>query len=186
MFGALVLTGTARLSADDVALARLVGDRMGVVLRDDRSQASQLRSRGSIALLAEAGEMFAGTLDVQLTLTLATQLVVPRFAAWSAVVTAYEHEPRLVAVAHSDERRVADLRGALSGVAGDQLAAGLVRAAVAQGARVLDAVELPAALSADMAGEAGSSRWSPVVGCWACCCSEARSPGGSGPMTSTC
>ena len=85
VFGALVVGEADRLDETGVALTRLVGDRMGVVLRDDRAYAAQLRDRGSLALLAEASELFAGTLDVTLAVTLTAQLVVPRFATWSAV-----------------------------------------------------------------------------------------------------
>ena len=102
VFGALVVGDATGLDDTAVALARLVGDRMGVVLRDDRASAAQLRDRGSLALLAEASEMFAGTLDVTLAVTLAAQLVVPRFAAWSGVYTVDDQGVKLAAVAHSD------------------------------------------------------------------------------------
>ncbi|MDP9101806.1 MAG: SpoIIE family protein phosphatase [Actinomycetota bacterium] len=153
VFGALVLHGTQDLSAEDVAVARLVGDRIGVVLRDDRSQASQLRSRGSLALLAEASEMFAGTLDVQLALTLAAQLVVPRFAAWAAVLTAYEHAPRLMAVAHADERRLAMVHSSLSGDTGRQLATRLAEGLVEERPLLVPLGDLPPDLGEDRSGE---------------------------------
>ena len=153
VFGALVLLGTETLSADDVALARLVGDRVSVVLRDDRAQASQLRSRGSLALLAEASEMFAGTLDVQLAVTLAAQLVVPRFAAWAAVCTTYEHVPRLMAVSHGDESRSASLRVGLSSPDGQALAERLVRELVEQRPVLVPADELPPDLGPDRNGD---------------------------------
>ena len=153
VFGALVLGGATALTADDVALARLVGDRISVVLRDDRAQASQIRSRGSLALLAEASEMFAGTLDVQLAVTLAAQLVVPRFAAWSAVCTTYEHVPRLMAVSHGDESRSAALRVALSSEEGQELAERLVRELVEQRPILVPSSDLPASLGEDRAGD---------------------------------
>ena len=93
-----------------MALSRLVGDRMGVVLRDDRAYAAQLRDRGSLALLAEASELFAGTLDVTLAVTLTAQLVVPRFATWSAVYIADEQGVHLSAVVHEQESEGAALR----------------------------------------------------------------------------
>jgi sigma-B regulation protein RsbU (phosphoserine phosphatase) len=116
--GALLLQGGPELGDDDRAVARLVADRLGVVVRDERAATTQLRSRGSLALLAEASELFAGTLDVQLAVTLAAQLVVPRFAAWSALWTVTDHRPQLVAVAHRDETQTAPLRVGLSGEAG--------------------------------------------------------------------
>jgi len=114
VFGALVVADADHLDETAVALARLVGDRMGVVLRDDRAHVAQLRDRGSLALLAEASELFAGTLDVTLAVTLAAQLVVPRFASWSGVFTTDEQGVRLAASAHEHEGRAGPLREALS------------------------------------------------------------------------
>ena len=127
VFGALVLEQGAALDEQRVALARLVGDRMGVVLRDDRAHDAQLRDRGALALLAEASEMFAGTLDVTLAVTLAAQLVVPRFASWSAVYVVDESGPRLGAFTHEDEGRTEALRGRLDDEAGLALVAELAR-----------------------------------------------------------
>lgn len=115
VFGALVVGDASALDESGVALTRLVGDRMGVVLRDDRAHAAQLRDRGSLALLAEASELFAGTLDVTLAGTLAAQLVVPRFATWSAVYLQEEHGPRLAAGTHRDESASSELRRVLVG-----------------------------------------------------------------------
>jgi sigma-B regulation protein RsbU (phosphoserine phosphatase) len=117
VFGALVLAGGEALDESAVAVARLVGDRMGVVVRDDRAHSAQLRDRGSLALLAEASEMFAGTLDVTLAVTLAAQLVVPRFATWSAVYVLEEDGARLAALTHRDEAEVPRLQERL--LAGD-------------------------------------------------------------------
>ncbi|MBK5307199.1 MAG: SpoIIE family protein phosphatase [Frankiaceae bacterium] len=153
LFGALVLTGPETLSTEQVAVARLVGDRISVVLRDDRAQATQLRSRGSLALLAEASEMFAGTLDVQLALTLATQFVVPRFAAWSAVCTTYEDSPRVVAVAHTDETRLAGLRVAMSSTEGQALTDRLVRELPGKRTLLVPSAELPPDLGDDASGD---------------------------------
>ncbi|MDX6198805.1 MAG: hypothetical protein QOJ79_1956 [Actinomycetota bacterium] len=153
LFGALVLAGTDGLTAEQVALARLVGDRISVVLRDDRAQASQLRSRGSLALLAEASEMFAGTLDVQLALTLATQFVVPRFASWAAVCTTYEDSPRVVAVSHTDETRLAALRVAMSSTDGQALTERLARELPGQRTVLVPSAELPPDLGEDASGD---------------------------------
>ncbi|MCW2573080.1 MAG: stage sporulation protein [Frankiales bacterium] len=153
LFGALVLAGTDGLSAEHVAVARLVGDRISVVLRDDRAQATQLRSRGSLALLAEASEMFAGTLDVQLALTLATQFVVPRFASWSAVCTTYDDSPRVVAVAHTDETRLAGLRVAMSSTEGQALIDRLARGVRGQRTVLVPSAELPPDLGEDASGD---------------------------------
>jgi sigma-B regulation protein RsbU (phosphoserine phosphatase) len=127
VFGALVMGDAGPLDEPEVALARLVGDRMGVVLRDDRAHEAQLRDRGSLALLAEASEMFAGTLDVTLAVTLAAQLVVPRFATWSGVYTIDEEGVRLAAVSHENEGHLEALRSGLASERAQALAERLVR-----------------------------------------------------------
>ena len=114
VFGALVLQGGANLDETSIALSRLVGDRMGVVLRDDRAHVAQLKDRGALALLAEASELFAGTLDVTLAVALAAQLVVPRFASWAGVFTTDERGPHLAATAHERESTGAKLQEALT------------------------------------------------------------------------
>jgi phosphoserine phosphatase RsbU/P len=126
VFGALVIGDALHLDETGVALSRLVGDRMGVVLRDDRAHAAELRDRGSLALLAEASELFAGTLDVTLAVTLAAQLVVPRFATWSAVYTTDDRGVHLAAAAHEHEAGAAALRDGLAGDAARELVQHLV------------------------------------------------------------
>jgi serine phosphatase RsbU (regulator of sigma subunit)/anti-sigma regulatory factor (Ser/Thr protein kinase) len=152
VFGALVLSGSDYLAESDVALARLVGDRMGVVMRDDRAHAMQLRDRGSLALLAEASEMFAGTLDVTLAVTLAAQLVVPRFASWSGVYTTGEEGPRLAAVAHENESALSALRSALSDADAQALADRLVQE-LGEQPTLLSPKEVPPGLSSTSTGD---------------------------------
>ena len=145
VFGALVVADADHLDETAVALARLVGDRMGVVLRDDRAHTAQLRDRGSLALLAEASELFAGTLDVTLAVTLAAQLVVPRFASWAGVFTTDEHGVHLAASAHEREDEAGPLRLALSSEDAAELVDRLVRDLGEQPALV-PAAELPTAV----------------------------------------
>ena len=145
VFGALVVADADHLDETAVALARLVGDRMGVVLRDDRAHAAQLRDRGSLALLAEASELFAGTLDVTLAVTLAAQLVVPRFASWAGVFTADEQGVHLAASAHEREDEAGPLRSALSSEDAVELVERLVRALGEQPALV-PVADLPTAV----------------------------------------
>ncbi|WP_019873589.1 SpoIIE family protein phosphatase [Sporichthya polymorpha] len=114
VLGALVL-GRLPGDADDFALVRLVAERVGVILRDEHAKVVARRTRGSLTLLAEAGEMFAGTLDVKLTATLAARLTVPRLATWAAVWTLFGRTPALEAVAHADESLVESMRAHLAG-----------------------------------------------------------------------
>ena len=153
VFAALVLDGSTTLDSDDLALTRLVGERIAVVLREDRARVAQLRSRGSLALLAEASEMFAGTLDVQLGMTLATQLVVPRFARWSAAWTTDERVPRLMAVSHADEASLPELQRVLDSADGELLALRLARGLGERRPNLLPGSELPTELAAERSGE---------------------------------
>lgn len=151
VFGALVVGDADHLDETGAALARLVGDRMGVVLRDDRAHAVELRDRRSLALLAEASELFAATLDVSLLMTLTAQLVVPRFANWTGVYTIDDQGARLTAVAHALEAGTAPLRESLASDAARALVQRLVRELGAQPS-LLPVNELPAALR-DAVGE---------------------------------
>ena len=151
-FGALVL-GVDGLDPARTAVARLVTDRLAMVLRDHRSEAAQSRQRGSLSLLAEASDMFAATLDVQLAVTLAAQLVVPRFARWSAVYTTIERGVRLSAVAHEEEDCVAALRVGLSATAGSEFAERLVSELQGQRPALLDTTELAAVVGDEVGGD---------------------------------
>jgi sigma-B regulation protein RsbU (phosphoserine phosphatase) len=153
VFGALVVQGDVPLAVEEIALARLVADRMSVVIRDDRAQANQLRSRGSLALLAEASEMFAGTLDVQLTMTLAAQLVVPRFASWAALSTTYGREASLLAVAHSDESRLAALGEAMLADDCHQMVERLASEFGGRRSVLVPSADLPQRLGAERSGD---------------------------------
>jgi phosphoserine phosphatase RsbU/P len=146
VFGALVVGDAEHLDETGVALSRLVGDRMGVVLRDDRAHAAQLRDRGSLALLAEASELFAGTLDVTLAVTLTAQLVVPRFASWAAVYIEEEQGVHLAAVAHEQEADAAALSAGLAGEGAHALAQQLVRE-LGEQPSLVPAHQLPSALT---------------------------------------
>ncbi|MCW2608212.1 MAG: hypothetical protein JWO60_2905 [Frankiales bacterium] len=123
--GSLVLRCEAAATTELHAVARLVADRLGVLVADEQMEAQRQQDRGALSLLAEASDMFAGSLDVQLAWTLATQLVVPRFGAWAAVLSFPEQGPRLEALNCGAEEQLALLRVALSSEAGTALARGL-------------------------------------------------------------
>lgn len=58
-------------------------------------------------LLSRAGELLAGSLEVETTLASVANLAVPVMADWCRVDVADEHgEPRLIAVAHTDPEKV--------------------------------------------------------------------------------
>jgi serine phosphatase RsbU (regulator of sigma subunit)/anti-sigma regulatory factor (Ser/Thr protein kinase) len=151
-FGALVLE-VGPLDAAATAVARLAAERLAMVLRDDRADMAQRRQRGSLALLAEASDLFAGTLDVQLTVTLTAQMVVPRLAAWAAVYSFVDDGVRLSAVAHQDEERIAALRVALSTSCGTALAERMSRDLAVQRPVLVGQAELAALLEGQAQGD---------------------------------
>jgi len=113
-FGALLLGQAQGLDAGHQALARLVADKIGVLLEQERAREAGLRDRGALTLLAEASEMFAGALDVTLATMLLCQLVVPRFGTWAAVFGAPDGGAPLLAASHVDEGEIGELRGRLA------------------------------------------------------------------------
>ncbi|MFW6690409.1 SpoIIE family protein phosphatase [Streptomyces sp. MAR4 CNX-425] len=70
---------------------------------------------GAFSFLAETSDMLAGQFDEDMVASLATQLLVPRLADWSAVWLegAGAAEPRLAQVWHAAEERISPLREAL-------------------------------------------------------------------------
>jgi serine phosphatase RsbU (regulator of sigma subunit)/anti-sigma regulatory factor (Ser/Thr protein kinase) len=95
-------------------LALLVAERLALHLENDRLRRADLRRQGWLTFLAEASELLAQSLDVQLTMALIPQLVVPRLGRWCAVHTADEWgQFNLAAAAHADETMLADLHAAL-------------------------------------------------------------------------
>jgi anti-sigma regulatory factor (Ser/Thr protein kinase) len=145
--GAVVLGGAAGLGASRCALARLAADGLEVLLLEDRSRADLHRDRGSLALLAEASEMFAGALDVTLATTLLCQLVVPRFGVWAAVYGAAGRGAQLLAATHGDEQQGAELRVRLSSEQALTLAGELATTRPGQGPRLLQPAERPVGLT---------------------------------------
>lgn len=100
---------------DDVALARLVAERMAVLIRSRRLCEAEQRRRGFLAFLAEASDLLAGTFDTDHTLAMLVQLCVPRLATTAVVQLFDQHgQRRLVALADTDEARGARLRRTLT------------------------------------------------------------------------
>ncbi|HYN97221.1 MAG TPA: SpoIIE family protein phosphatase, partial [Pilimelia sp.] len=111
-------------------LAALVAERLGLHLENDRLQRADLRRQSWLTFLAEASELLAQSLDVQLTMALIPQLVVPRLGQWSAVHTIDEWGQFAVAAAsHADEVLLPDLHAALKEAGPDAVATRLREAA---------------------------------------------------------
>ncbi len=95
----------------DRGLAQLAADRIALAVTGTRLREADQRRRGWLGFLAEASDLLAGSLDVQLTLSLVAQLVLPMLGEWSAVYLLDERgNAALSAVRHVDERQADDLR----------------------------------------------------------------------------
>jgi serine phosphatase RsbU (regulator of sigma subunit) len=94
----------ARRDFGNDPLVALTAERIGLLLENHRLRRADLARRGWLMFLAEAGDLLAQSLDVQLTLALIPRLVVPRLGLWCAVhVLDDDGELRLAASTHSDE-----------------------------------------------------------------------------------
>jgi len=103
--GELVLSG-----APDGPLVRLTAERIGLLVENDRLRRTDLERRSWLTFLAEASDLLAQSLDVDLTLALIPRLVVPRLGPWCAVhVLDDDGSLRLAACTHTDESTVPKL-----------------------------------------------------------------------------
>ncbi len=95
-------------------LAALVAERLSLHLENDRLRRADLRRQSWLTFLAEASELLAQSLDVELTMALIPQLVVPRLGRWCAVhTTDVWGRLRLAAATHADESMLPELHEAL-------------------------------------------------------------------------
>jgi serine phosphatase RsbU (regulator of sigma subunit)/anti-sigma regulatory factor (Ser/Thr protein kinase) len=110
--GELVLDVPA--TADNQPLAALVAERLTLALENDRLRRADRRRQTWLTFLAEASELLAQSLDVELTLALIPQLVVPRLGQWSAVHTTDAWgRLKLEIATHADEQLQPPLDAAL-------------------------------------------------------------------------
>jgi phosphoserine phosphatase RsbU/P len=115
------LKGTVRLVLQDGAdavrareLTELIAGRIAITAESEYLRELDQRRQAWTTYLAEASELLGQSLDLDLTVALVPQLVVPRLGAWCAVLLP---EPsrglRLAALAHADEDRLPELRAVL-------------------------------------------------------------------------
>jgi phosphoserine phosphatase RsbU/P len=91
-------------------LVRLMAERLGLTLENERLRSTDLRRQAWLTFLAEASQLLAQSLDVDLTMALIPRLVVPRLGRWCAVYGVDEWgDPRYAAAAHVDETALGDL-----------------------------------------------------------------------------
>ncbi|MGC1209886.1 MAG: SpoIIE family protein phosphatase [Micromonospora sp.] len=95
-------------------LAALAAERLSLHLENDRLRRADVRRQAWLTFLAEASELLAQSLDVELTMALIPQLVVPRLGQWCAVHTTEEWgRLRLAASSHADEAMLPQLHKVL-------------------------------------------------------------------------
>ncbi len=126
-------TGELELDASPTGytspLAALVAERLSLHLENDRLHRTDLRRQTWLTFLAEASELLAQSLDVDLTMALIPQLVVPRLGQWCAVHTTDEWgRLQLAAATHADEAALPQLYATLRQDGGDSVLARLVEA----------------------------------------------------------
>lgn len=100
--GELVLARTGAGYSEP--LATLAAQRLSLLVDNDRLRRAETEQRNWLTYLAEVSQLLAQSLDVELTLALIPQLVVPRLGQWCAVHTADDAgELHLAAASHADE-----------------------------------------------------------------------------------
>jgi phosphoserine phosphatase RsbU/P len=91
-------------------LAALAAERLSLHLENDRLRRADRRRQTWLTFLAESSELLAQSLDVDLTLALIPQLVVPRLGQWCAVHTSDEWgHLQLASASHADEAMLPQL-----------------------------------------------------------------------------
>ncbi|MEV4753530.1 SpoIIE family protein phosphatase [Micromonospora sp. NPDC049559] len=95
-------------------LAELMAERLSLHLENDRLRRVDVRRQTWLTFLAEASELLAQSLDVELTMALIPQLVVPRLGQWCAVhITDEWGRLKLAAATHADESMLPELHKVL-------------------------------------------------------------------------
>ncbi|MHA6794442.1 SpoIIE family protein phosphatase [Pseudonocardia bannensis] len=106
-----IYPGSASGRADE--LAGLTAQRVALIVESDWLRGSDQRRRALLAYLADASELFGQSLDVDMTVAVVPQVVVPRLGQWCAVHLVGAGDLRLAALTHAVEDEVAELRTAL-------------------------------------------------------------------------
>ncbi|MGI5246456.1 SpoIIE family protein phosphatase [Dactylosporangium sp. CA-139066] len=91
-------------------LTSLAVDRLTLLVENERLRRADAERRAWLTFLAEASELLAQSLDVELTLALIPRLVVPRLGQWCAIHAVNAGgDLGLAAAAHSDESMLSGL-----------------------------------------------------------------------------
>jgi serine phosphatase RsbU (regulator of sigma subunit)/anti-sigma regulatory factor (Ser/Thr protein kinase) len=110
---------------DSAPRVQQVADRVAVPLVRAALSEHDRAWRGRMSFVAEASDLLAGTLDEERTIALAAQLVVPRLAAWCAVLLPDKSGQLELGYAwHADESRADTLTSLLNHSPPPQVTAG--------------------------------------------------------------
>ena len=113
LIGAVGVTSSAASAftvEDGTRLQRAV-DGVALAVQSARVAELERRRHGWLGYLAEASEMLAGTLELEMALALVAQLVAPQLGPWCAIHLVDESgRPATATVWHADEDRIEDLR----------------------------------------------------------------------------
>jgi serine phosphatase RsbU (regulator of sigma subunit) len=119
-------------------LSLFVGERLGLVVENERLRVADRRRQTWLTFLAEASDLLAQSLDITLTLALIPRLVVPRLGEWCAVHIRDEWgDLSLAAAAHADESAMPALTETLTSTGPDGVLERLTEALSATGSIVL-------------------------------------------------
>lgn len=99
-------------------VAEVTAQALGLLLDNDRLRGDDLRLRASLRFTAEASDLLAQSLDVELTTALIPRLVVPRLGSWCAIYRCDDGGiPQLATVTHTSEAATSALVAALAALA---------------------------------------------------------------------
>src|SRR3954452_10589786 len=105
--GALTLHLPGQPSDDDECFLELAAERLSLLAAEHGVTRAEQQREAELDYLAEATELLAGSMNVALTMTLATQIVVPRLAEWCAAFVVDDRgRPRRVTATHRREERI--------------------------------------------------------------------------------
>jgi phosphoserine phosphatase RsbU/P len=123
--GRLRISGAADQLVSD--LAELAALRIALSIESDYLHKADRRRRDWMAYLADTSQLLGQSLDVELTVTVIPQILVPRLGQWCAVhLIEPAHGLKLAALTHANEELIPELRSALTLSSGGDATRGLL------------------------------------------------------------
>jgi serine phosphatase RsbU (regulator of sigma subunit)/anti-sigma regulatory factor (Ser/Thr protein kinase) len=108
-------TATGARSRHAAPVAALTAGQLALMIENQRLRDAHHDRRGWLLFLAEAGELLAQSMNVDLTVALIPRIVVPRLGQWCALHLANQYgELDQAALTHADEAELAPLSESLT------------------------------------------------------------------------